>query len=157
MSLLAQLAALVAILGTGVAYGTDVFAAIALRPALAQVDDAALTSVMGNVHRFADRRMPLPSVIGIIASAAATVLAAIAGNVPTAVLAAAGFVLWLVWMVLYQRISAPINRVLTAAATARETLPNARELQRRWDRIITLRATLQGLAVAALGAALIAS
>ena len=58
MTLLSQLAALAAIVGTGVVYGTDVFCALVQRPALARVDDAALTAVMGNVHRFADRRMP---------------------------------------------------------------------------------------------------
>jgi hypothetical protein len=58
MTLLSQLAALAAIVGTGVVYGTDVFCALVQRPALARVDDATLTAVMGNVHRSADRRMP---------------------------------------------------------------------------------------------------
>lgn len=38
---------------------------------------------MGNVHQFGDRRMPIPGVLSIIAAAAATVLAALAGP-PTA-------------------------------------------------------------------------
>ncbi len=58
MTLLAQLAALLAIVSTGVVYGTDAFCALVQRPALARVDDAALTAVMGNVHRYGDRRMP---------------------------------------------------------------------------------------------------
>ncbi len=37
-------------------YGTDVFAAIVLRPAIAAVDDRTLTQVLGHVHRIADRR-----------------------------------------------------------------------------------------------------
>jgi len=53
VTLLAQLAALVAIVGTGVVYGTDAFCALVQRPALARVDDATLTAVMGNVHRYA--------------------------------------------------------------------------------------------------------
>lgn len=57
MTLLSQLAALAAIVGTGVVYGTDVFCALVQRPALARVDDATLTAVTGNVHRFADRRV----------------------------------------------------------------------------------------------------
>jgi predicted ester cyclase len=56
-TLLPQLAALAAIAGTGVVYGSDVFCALVQRPALARVDDATLTAVMGNVHSFADRRM----------------------------------------------------------------------------------------------------
>lgn len=43
MTLLAQLAALLAIISTGVVYGTDAFCALVQRPALARVDDATLT------------------------------------------------------------------------------------------------------------------
>ena len=69
MTLLAQLAALVAILSTGVVYGTDAFCALVQRPALARVDDETLTAVMGNVHRYGDRRMPAPGILGVIAAA----------------------------------------------------------------------------------------
>ena len=66
MTLLAQLSALLAIVSTGTVYGTDAFCALVLRSALARVDDATLTGTMGNVHRFADRRMPVPGILGII-------------------------------------------------------------------------------------------
>lgn len=156
MTLLAQLAALVAIMSTGVVYGTDVFCALVQRPALARVDDAALTAVMGNVHRFGDRRMPAPGILGVIAAAAASVVAALAGRPAESVPAGVAFLLLVGWVVLYVRVSAPINRALTAAADAHETPADARALQGGWDRVIVLRAVLQGLAVAALGASLIA-
>ena len=79
MTLLARLAALLAIMGVGVVYGTDVFGALVQRPALARVDDATLTATMGNVHRYGDRRLPVPGAVGIVAAAAA-VLAAVAGR-----------------------------------------------------------------------------
>jgi hypothetical protein len=154
VTLLAQLASLLAIVGTGIVYGTDAFCALVQRPALARVDDSALTTVMGNVHRYGDRRMPVPAVIGITAAAAAA-LAAVAGQTAQSVAAGAALVLWLGWMVLYLRISAPINRTFTAAADNHETLANARALQHDWDRIIVLRAVLQGLAVVTLGVSLI--
>ena len=154
MTLLAQLASLLAIVGTGIVYGTDAFCALVQRPALARVDDSALTTVMGNVHRYGDRRMPVPAVIGITAAAAAA-LGAVAGQTAQSVAAGAALVLWLGWMVLYLRISAPINRTFTAAADNHETLANARALQHDWDRIIVLRAVLQGLAVVTLGVSLI--
>jgi uncharacterized membrane protein len=157
MTLLAQLAALVTILGAGIVYGTDAFCAIVLRSALARVDDATLTATMGNVHRFADRRLPLPGILGIVAAGAASVLAAVAGHPGAAASAGAAFLLLLVWLLLYLRISAPINRTLTAATDAHQTPANARTLQRDWDRIIDLRTVLQGLAVAAVSAALILS
>ena len=150
----ASVAALIAVLCTGVVYGTDVFCAMVQRPALARVDDAALVAVMGYVHRYGDRRMPLPGVLGIIAAAASAALAAAAGRWTTAIAAATALALLLVWLALYLRVSAPINRQLTAAAQAGEVPANARALQANWDRIINARATLQGLAVCALCVAL---
>ena len=72
----ARMAAVIAVLGTAVVYGTDVFCALVQRPAVAAIDDRALVAVMGNVHRYGDRRMPLPGAIGIVAAAASAVLAA---------------------------------------------------------------------------------
>jgi hypothetical protein len=110
---------------------------------------------MGNVHRFGDRRMPAPGILGVVAAAAAAALAAAAGRTAASATAAAAFLLLVGWVVLYLRISAPINRTLTAAADAHETTSNARALQRDWDRIIVPRAVLQGLAVVALCVSLI--
>lgn len=153
----AQLAAaLVAVMGNAVVYGTDVFAALVLRPALARVDDRALGAVTGYVHRYGDRRMPVPGVIGVAAAALSAALAALAANWAQAIPAGVAVVLLLVWLLLYIRVSAPINRELTAAADRGQVLPDVRMLQANWDRIITARAVLQGLALAALCLALIA-
>ena len=150
MHLAAHVAALIAMLSTGVVYGTDVFCALVQRPALARVDDATLTSIMGNVHRFGDRRLPIPGILGVVSAAAACVLAAIAGRPVASVTAGAALALLVGWVLLYLRISAPINHLLIAAADHHETPTDARSLQHDWDRVITLRATLQGLAIAAL-------
>ncbi|WP_435155585.1 hypothetical protein [Amycolatopsis sacchari] len=153
--MISQLAALLAVLSTGVVYGTDVFCALVQRSALARVDDATLAAVMGNLHRFADRRMPVPGILGVVAAALAAVLAAADGRVAGAVAAGVAFVLLVVWVLLYLRVSAPINRKLTAAADAHETPADARILQRNWDRVIVPRAVLQGVAVLALGIGLL--
>src|SRR6476659_2370871 len=150
MHVSAQLAALIAILSAAVIYGTDAFCALVQRPALARVDDPTLTAVMGNVHRFGDRRLPVPGMLGTIASASACVLAAIAGRTVAAATAGAALAPLTSWLLIYLRISAPINRALTAAADGHQTPTNARSLQHDWDQVIALRATLQGLAVAAL-------
>ena len=154
MTLLAQLLALLTIVSTGVVYGTDAFCAIVQRPALARVDDATLTAVMGNVHRYGDRRLPAPGIVGLVAAAVAAVLAAVAGHPARSVAAGVAVLVLVVWLVVYLRISAPINRELTAAADAHRTPTDARALQRNWDSVIVLRAVLQGLAVAALGISL---
>jgi hypothetical protein len=150
IDLLIRAAALIAVLGTAVVYGTDVFCAVVLRPALAAVGDGALVAITGHIHRFGDRRMPVPGVIGIVATAACIGLAAVAAHWAQVVAAAVALVLLLVWLALYARVSAPINRQLTAAAGTGRTPVNGRALQEKWDQIIGARAALQGFAVAGL-------
>jgi hypothetical protein len=142
--------AVIAVLGTAVVYGTDVFCALVLRPALAALTDDAVVAVTGNVHRYGDRRMPIPGVLGVVGSAASAALAVVTAHWTQAIAAGVALVALLIWLVLYTRVSAPINRALTAAADANQVLPNVRALQGKWDSIIGARAALQGLAVAAL-------
>ncbi|OBK34944.1 DUF1772 domain-containing protein [Mycobacterium sp. 1245111.1] len=152
--MVAKLFAVIALLGTAVVYGTDVFCAMVQRPALARVDDAALLAVMGNVHRYGDRRMPLPGVVGLVGAVISAGLAASSGRWVPAAAAGIAFALLVVWLVIYLRVSAPINRELTAAADQAAPTVDARALQRNWDAVISARAVLQGLAVALLSAAL---
>lgn len=152
--LIARAAALAAVLGTAVVYGTDMFCAMVMRPALARVDDRALVAVTGNVHRYGDRRMPLPGAVGLVAAAASAVFSALAGHWTQAIAAGVAVLALLVWLVIYTQVSAPVNRQFTAAADAGETPPNGRALQSKWDRVINARAVLQATAVAALCVAL---
>jgi hypothetical protein len=55
-----QVLIVMSVLACGIIYGTDVFSAIVLRPALALVDDRTLVSAMGRVHDFGDRRLRAP-------------------------------------------------------------------------------------------------
>ena len=148
--MIVKLFALVAVLGTGVVYGTDVFCAMVQRPALARIDDRALLAVMGNIHRYGDRRMPAPGVLGLVAAAISTVFAATSHRWVQAIAAGVAVGLLLVWLLIYLRVSAPINHELTAATDQPAPSTDARALQHNWDRVITTRAALQGLAVAAL-------
>ena len=75
MTALSQVLIAISILACGVVYGTDVFAATVLRPALALVDDRTLSCTMGRVHDFADRRMRVPGVSGLCAAISGTVAA----------------------------------------------------------------------------------
>jgi hypothetical protein len=120
------------------------------RPALARVDDRTLLAAMGNIHRYGDRRMPVPGVVGLAAAAICAVLAAASGHWAQAGAAGASVGLLLVWLLLYLRVSAPINRRLVAGVDRPELSTDARALQRNWDRVIVTRATVQGLALAAL-------
>ena len=74
-------AALVAVLGTAAVYGTDVFCAIVLRPALALVDDRALVAVMLEASTdTATAGCPRPGALGLVATATSAVLATVAAH-----------------------------------------------------------------------------
>jgi len=144
--------AALAVLAAAVVYGTDMFAAVVLRSALATLDDRTLTQAAGRIHQYADRRMPLPGATSILAAAASALAAGIAGHPVQALLTAAALGALLIWLALYIRIAAPINRELTRAAATHEIPPNARGMQQRWDSIIS--AALQTTALALLVSAL---
>jgi hypothetical protein len=150
MHTLIEILAGLAILANAVIYGTDVFGAIILRPAIAAVDDRTFTQLLGQVHRIADRRLAAISIGGLIAAAAMAVLAAASGDwVSTAAGALAALAL-IVFVGVYTRVSKPVNTALTAAAVAGRVPGNARQLQARWDSVINERVALQTLALAAL-------
>ena len=143
-----------ALLSSGVVYGTDVFFALVARPALRRVDDASLTQVLGHLHAVADARMPLFGATALLSTGG---LFFVAGGWPTlpgrlALLALAGL---LTQLAAYLLVAQPVNKRQTAAALQRQTPPDARALQDRWDSVIGLRAGGLTVAVAALiGAAL---
>jgi hypothetical protein len=150
-----QRLASLAVLLVGVIYGTDVFSAVVLRPAMAALTDQELTQAAGRIHEYGDKRLPLPGAAGTVATASAALLAGFAGYSAAATLAGAAFVALLGWLGLYLRVAAPINGRMTKAARDHETPADIRAMQARWDSIITIRAALQGGAMALLAATLI--
>jgi hypothetical protein len=141
--------AIVAVLCTAVIFGTDAVGALVMRPTYAEIDDRGLVQVVGRAHRYGDKRMPVAGIGSIVAAAATIVTALVTGDTGAGIAAAAGLALLLVWLVLFNRISLPINKTFIAAVEHDEVPADARALQIRWDSIITLRATLQGLALLA--------
>jgi hypothetical protein len=154
---LIEILAGLAILANAVIYGTDVFGAIVQRPAIASVDDLALTQVMGHIHRVADRRLAAFSIGGMIAATVTVALAAAAGHWVSTAAGALAVLALITFVVIYTRISKPVNIALTAAAVADRVPGNARELQARWDSVINGRVALQTLSLAALCVALAAA
>jgi hypothetical protein len=150
MNTITTVAAFIGVLTAAIVYGTDVFEALVQRPALAHVDDGAIAAVMGRVHEYGDRRMPIPGTIAIVATATATAAAAIDSSAGRTAAAGVALVALLAWTALYFRVAAPINRILTAAARTHSTPENTRSLQARWDSVITARALLMTAAVAGL-------
>jgi hypothetical protein len=154
---LGQVLIVVSVLASGIIYGTDVFSAIVLRPALALVDDRTLVSTMGRVHDFGDRRLRVPGVAGIGTAIAGTAVVARAGHWGATVAGAIAVLALAIWLIIYARINAPINARLTAVSQRGQIPPDARQLQQRWDSVITARSGLQMLAILALCTVLVTS
>jgi hypothetical protein len=146
-----------AILANGVIYGTDVFGAIVLRPAIAAVDDRTLTQLLGHIHRIADVRLRNVTVVGLITAVATAAVAAASGHWVSAAGGALATLAVIIFIGVYNRVSKPVNTVLTAAALADRVPRDARQLQARWDSVINARAALQTIALVALCVALAAA
>lgn len=155
MSLAIVITAIGAIAAIAVIFGTDVLAAVVLRAVYAEVDEPTLVQVVGRGHYYGDRRLPIAGVAGVVLTAATLALSAIAGSIASAALAAVALAALLLWLLLFARIAKPINTTLTAAALEGTVPADARALQDRWESIISLRATLQGLALVLLCVALV--
>jgi len=131
-----------AILANAVIYGSDVFGALVLCPAVAEVDDGSLTQVLGHIHGIADRRYPIFSIGGLTAAVGTTALSAAGGRWTSTVAGAFATLALVLFAVVYTRISKPVNMALTAAAVADRVPSSVRQLESRWDSVINARVAL---------------
>jgi Domain of unknown function (DUF1772) len=126
------------ILSTGVVWGTDIFFLTIGRSALKRASVPAVTEVMGFLHMYADARMPIWGVLAIVSNA----LLAYLGGEATRWHYLASLLMLIVFVLAYNLVSKPINRLQTEAAKNGRSLDNGRELQARWDRSLLIRVPL---------------
>ena len=138
MNHLISLLSLAGILSAAVIFGTDVFFLIVGRSALRRASSSAATEVMGFIHMFADARMPIFGVIAILSNLALAVL----NRSQQRWLYLASLLVLVAFVVLYNLLSRPINRMQTQSAKTGQALANARELQASWDRVLLIRVPL---------------
>ena len=129
---------LVGILSTAVVCGTDMFFLTVGRPALRLASPSAGTEVMGFFHMFADARMPIWGILAILSN----LLLAVFSRSGQPWFYFASLVMLILFVILYNLLSKPINRMQTGAAKKGESLSNARELQASWDRVLWIRVPL---------------
>jgi len=129
---------LLGILSTAVVSGTDVFFLTVGRPALRLASPVAATEVMGFFHLYGDARMPFWGVLAILSN----LLLGLLTRGGYRGLYLLSFSVLVVFVVIYNRFSKPINRLQTEAAKAGRTIANARELQASWDRSLMIRVPL---------------
>jgi len=137
MNYLIWLVSLVGILSTAVVCGTDMFFLTVGRSALRLASPSAGTELMGYFHMFGDARMPIWGVLAILSS---LLLAVFSKGQRWFYLAS--LLMLIVFVILYNLLSKPINRVQTEAAKTGKGLSNGRELQASWDRSVMIRVPL---------------
>ncbi|HET7107177.1 MAG TPA: DUF1772 domain-containing protein [Candidatus Acidoferrum sp.] len=138
MNLLIWLVSLVGILGTAVVCGTDMFFLTVGRPALRSASPSAGTEVMGFIHSFGDARMPVWGVLAILSN----LLLALFSRSGHRGFYFASLSMLILFVLIYNRWSKPINRLQTEAAKTGGMPGNARELQASWDRSVMIRTPL---------------
>src|SRR5262249_23091727 len=128
----------VGILSTAVVCGTDMFFLTVGRSALRLASTTAGTEVMGFLHMFADARMPIWGVAATLCN----LLVALFGGSGQRWFYLVSLLLLGLFVVVYARLSKPINQMQTEAAKTGKNLDNARELQASWDRSLLIRVPL---------------
>ena len=116
---------LVGILSTAVVCGTDMFFLTVGRPALRLASPSAGTEVMGFFHIFGDARMPIWGVLAILSN---FLLALFSRSGPRG-FHFASLSMLILFVVIYNRLSKPINRLQTEAA---KTLGGHLKTGHRW-------------------------
>jgi Domain of unknown function (DUF1772) len=128
---------LVGILSTAVVCGTDMFFLTIGRPALRLASPSAGTEVMGFLHMFADARMPIWGISAILSN-----LLLVVFSTSGRWFYLASLLMLILFVIIYNRLSKPINRLQTEAARTGERLDNGRELQASWDISVMIRVPL---------------
>jgi hypothetical protein len=150
--IISQLLLIVAILTTGVVYGTDVFHAIVVKKASALSKSSSIADFVGHTHLVADKRMPLIGVTSILCTLLFTVINY--KDMRLVYLSGAALVMLFIHLTLYLTIAKPINIKMSQAATENLVPEDIHTLQQRWDSIINYRAVFLMLAMIALSLAL---
>jgi hypothetical protein len=132
------LASLVGIVSTAVVFGTDMFFLAIGRPALKLASPSAGTEIMGFFHMFADARMPIWGVSAILSN----FLLVLFSRDGQRWFYLASLLMLILFVIIYNRLSKPINRLQTEAAKNGERLNNGQELQASWDRSLIIRVPL---------------
>jgi hypothetical protein len=133
--LMILLPSLVGLMSTAVVFGTDVFFLTVGRPALRCAAGSSATEVMGFIHLYGDRRMPAWGILAILSN---LLLLAFSRSGHRAFYGMS-LAMLIIFVVIYDHLSKPINRLQTEAAKTGRTLDNGRMLQASWDRSLVLR------------------
>ena len=121
------LVSLVGILSTAVVLGTDMFFLTIGRAALRMASPSAGTEVMGFLHLFADARMPIWGVLAILSN----FLLVVFSRSEQRWIYFASLLMLILFVIVYDRLSKPINRLQTEAAKTEKDSTMVESYRRR--------------------------
>lgn len=143
-----QILLIIAVLSTGVVYGTDVFFALVVKKAVAKSNDSSIADLIGRIHLIADKRMPPIGITSVLSSILFIFFNGLTGIHGWMALIAV--VSLLSHLAIYLTFSKRINAEMSLAVTNKIQLPNIRALQQKWDSVIVVRAVLLTIAMISL-------
>lgn len=143
--IISQATLAIAILTTGVVYGTDMFYAVVMRKANALSRDNSIADQTGHTHLVADKRMAVIGITSVISTTLCVVLNF--QHAYMAYLSGAALLMLLAHLGLYTIVAKPINKIMSDAAVNNIVPLNIRALQNRWDSVIVHRAVLLTVAM----------
>ena len=146
-TIISQLLLILAILTTGVVYGTDMFHMIAGKKAAALSKDSSIADLLGHTHLVADKRMPAVGIASILCTALFIFINC--KDIAAVCFSGAALAMLLAHLSLYLTVAKPINTKMSQAAIKGIVPENIRALQQRWDSVINYRAGLLALAMIA--------
>jgi len=130
---------LVGILSTAVIWGTDMFFLTIGRPALRLATLSAQPKLWVFFTCFADARMPISGVSALV----------VFSRTGQRWFYAVSVLMLLLFVIVYNRLSKPINQLQSEAAKTGRSLDNGRELQASWDRSLVIRVPLLAVSMLA--------
>jgi len=136
--IVSQFLLIIAILTTGVIYGTDMFHALVVRKATPLSKNSSIADLVGHTHLIADKRMPGIGITSLMATATGVILNF--ENACAAGLLGAALLMLLSHLYLYMNIAKPVNKEMSDAAVKNVVPENIRALQIRWESVIYYRA-----------------
>jgi hypothetical protein len=139
---------IIAVLSTGIVYGTDVFFALIVKKAVKKSDDSSIADLIGWIHLIADKRMPPIGIASLLSSVLFICLNGLTDTPGWLALTAVASLLG--HLTIYLTFSKPINSDMSLAARDKIKLHNIRALQQKWDSVISIRAILLTIAMISL-------
>jgi hypothetical protein len=116
-----QILLTIAILTTGIIYGTDVFFAVVGKKASRMSKDSSIADLLGHIHLVADKRIPIIGIASVASTSLSVFLIGI--NHISGKLTSMSLLFVLIHLILYLTVAKPINKKIAKSVGQRHRIP----------------------------------